>query len=128
MPSRTKRGATRSSTPSRASATSRRRAGVRRSRRNRRAGNPAAAAIAAVSDAVGAASAIGTSLGAAVSVVAVVAEVSDQLVDDPLPGRAPCLVDAGETGRARRIGGGRADAHHVRGCTYGPRLRASAAP
>ena len=38
IPSRTNRGAIRSSTPRRASATSRRRAGVRRSRRNRRTG------------------------------------------------------------------------------------------
>ena len=43
MPSRTKRGATRSSTPRRASATSRRIAGVRRNRRSRRAGNAGAA-------------------------------------------------------------------------------------
>ena len=40
MPSRTKRGAIRSSTDSRVSATSRRRAGVRRKRRIRRSGKP----------------------------------------------------------------------------------------
>ena len=85
IPSRTKSGATRSSTPRRASATSRRSAGVRRSRRSRRAGKPPQR-VGVASGTIGVASAMPPAYEAAARVRA---EVADQLVDDRLRPRNP---------------------------------------